>query len=246
MLDIIRKKEFFEWCEQGVIPNLKQLKELREKMAEAWFLMDIKSAQDGWVLSMIGNAENMKVAEVGGSESRVLPVLNLKNECWNIDRLEGADGGGHYRASMSSHTRVVRSHLGEFSRDIPDNYFDYVFSISVIEHLPASTMADFFMDMARIMRPGGKAFHAIDFYISDVASAEVAKTISALFSSARAAGLVMIDSNKIDAENLSMKSDYATHSDMGLMGWNLSAPGLKTKRESHQVVAVKCGWLKLA
>ena len=89
MFDVIKKKEFFQWCDDHTIDNLKLLNVLREQYPAFWFLLDIKSAQDGWVLSMLNNPCNRNIAEIGGSDSRILPKLKHNNECWNIDKLDG-------------------------------------------------------------------------------------------------------------------------------------------------------------
>jgi len=50
MFDVITKKEYFEWCEEGIIPNLALLQKIKDTLPYAWFLFDIKSTQDGWIL----------------------------------------------------------------------------------------------------------------------------------------------------------------------------------------------------
>lgn len=243
MFDVIRKKEFFEWCERGVIPNLRILEELRARLPEAWWLLDIKSAEDGWILSEIGSAEDKRIAEIGGSDSRILPAIGARNEYWNIDPLRGEDGGAVYGADFERNATVVRGRLGEFLPDLAADYFDFVVSVSVIEHLPPNQLEAFFADMYRITKPGGCALHAIDMYLGDSADADTSALLARILGAAAAAGFVPLSGQVVDTR-LSLSSDYATHSDMGLMAWNQSVPAMRSHREEKSVVAIKAGWRK--
>jgi hypothetical protein len=243
MFDVIRKKEFFDWCESGVIPSLATLAELREKIPDAWWLLDIKSAEDGWVLSQLGSVSGARIAEIGGSDSRIIRAIGHRNECWNVDPLDGRDGGALHDPGMEKGAKVVRGNLGEFRPELPSGYFDFVISVSVIEHVPLDRLPGFFSDMFRIMKPGGRAFHAIDIYIDDLPSNENEQILSRILVAAADAGLEPLDGNRIGS-SITLKSDYATHSDMGLMAWNQSVPSRRSAREQQSVVALKAGWRK--
>lgn len=45
---------------------------------------------------------------------------------------------------------------------MPDNYFDFVFSVSVMEHVPIEEWGRCFEDITRVVKTGGIIFHAID------------------------------------------------------------------------------------
>ena len=47
--------------------------------------------------------------------------------------------------------------LGEFSEELPDEYFDYIISVSVVEHVPTDELGAFMADSARVLRPGGRS-----------------------------------------------------------------------------------------
>jgi ubiquinone/menaquinone biosynthesis C-methylase UbiE len=59
-------------------------------------------------------------------------------------------------------TQFVCSLMGSFSYELPDNYFDIVFSISVLEHVPPTSCYDLYRDMFRVLSPGGYIVHSID------------------------------------------------------------------------------------
>lgn len=103
-----------------------------------------------------------RLLEVGGGESRVIAALKDDYECWNLDRLEGYGGGP--TAVDDRGFRLVRSYLGERSAELPDHYFDLVFSISVLEHVPESAESFHALcdDLDRLLRPGGFSLHCFD------------------------------------------------------------------------------------
>ncbi len=55
-------------------------------------------------------------------------------------------------------------YLGSFDSKLPSDYFDMVFSVSVIEHVPLVEYEAFFADMHRILKPGGVHIHSYDVW----------------------------------------------------------------------------------
>ena len=53
-------------------------------------------------------------------------------------------------------------YIGASQDVLPDDYFDLVYSVSVIEHVPESSLPDFHADLLRILRPGGVQIHSYD------------------------------------------------------------------------------------
>lgn len=51
------------------------------------------------------------------------------------------------------------------STNIPTNYYDLVFSVSTLEHVPEPAMAEVFRHMEAMLRPGGVMIHCIDLQI---------------------------------------------------------------------------------
>jgi SAM-dependent methyltransferase len=80
-----------------------------------------------------------------------------------------ADKSGFYEDDVfevalkrRTNTYYIDTFLGEFSKDLPENYFDLVFSVSVLEHVALEDIGKVCDDMARIVRPGGFIAHSID------------------------------------------------------------------------------------
>ena len=64
MLEVITKKEYFTWCDKGIANSNRTL----------------KGIQDAWVTSLFSNKEDLKIAEIGGGNSRVLNSFSNSNE----------------------------------------------------------------------------------------------------------------------------------------------------------------------
>jgi len=79
-----------------------------------------------------------------------------------------ADGAGFYdsnlieEANRRRRARFVDTLLGEFSEELPDDYFDVVFSISVLEHGTNKNFPHVCRDMYRVLKSGGICVHSID------------------------------------------------------------------------------------
>jgi len=99
-------------------------------------------------------------------------------EYWMIDDASdiGSDSGSRDKFETSAqkrqHTRFIRGLLGDFLPALPDGYFDLVFSISVIEHVPPAAKRKFYQDMFRVLEPGGMIAHSIDIADETLGRAE--------------------------------------------------------------------------
>ncbi|HTP66781.1 MAG TPA: glycosyltransferase, partial [Geobacteraceae bacterium] len=127
-------------------------------------LSDLKAYQDLVVYSFITKniPKGARILEIGGGDSRILRVTAGDYECWNLDKCEGI-GNGPTVITPSGY-RHVRDYIGSFSQELPDNYFDLVFSISVFEHLPEDdeTLAAVHNDINRVLKPDGLSLHCVD------------------------------------------------------------------------------------
>ena len=128
---------------------------------------DLKVYQDLLTFSFI--KENykspIKMLDVGGGTSRILEYFKKEHECWNIDKLEGV-GNGPLGENLRFHDiRLVADYMGNFNKELPDSYFDLVFSISTLEHVPLNDEAvyeNILKDINRVLKPGCCSLHSID------------------------------------------------------------------------------------
>lgn len=126
---------------------------------------DLKVYQDSFIHTFIMDnvAPGAKILEIGGGESRVIKEFHEQYEFWNLDKLEGS-GYGPKSVMDDFGFKLVRDYIGNFSKGLPDNYFDLVYSISTIEHFsnqPKDLMA-IYQDIQRLLKPGGLSVHCID------------------------------------------------------------------------------------
>jgi glycosyltransferase involved in cell wall biosynthesis/ADP-heptose:LPS heptosyltransferase/lipopolysaccharide biosynthesis regulator YciM/ubiquinone/menaquinone biosynthesis C-methylase UbiE len=125
---------------------------------------DLKMYQDLLCYTFIVDnlPRGSRILEVGGGDSRVLKALKYDYECWNIDKLEGL-GSGLTNVTPDEY-RMIKAYMGDFSKELPDRYFDFVFSISALEHVQENeeNFNNICRDMDRIMKPGAFSLHCFD------------------------------------------------------------------------------------
>jgi hypothetical protein len=230
MFEVITKSEYWRWREAGL---------------ESGTQGTLKGFQDTFILFTLKDIGGSRLAEAGGGNSRVLPKLAAAgNECWNVDRMEGF-GGGPVGVAKQPEYRLVRSFIGDFTPDLPANYFDVVFSISVVEHIPSEAYRDFVLDSVRILKSGGLFVHAIDVYLPDAGSqpryreslsSRLALYLQTAALSDGALDWVELPSVSMD---LSASARWASNSVDELFKWNGFAPSLRELRENADSCSLK-------
>lgn len=220
MFDVITKREYWGWLDAGTAkPSISALKQI----------------QDTYILSHLSKMSGKKILEIGGGDSRVIRHLEQKNECWMIDKFDGKHGGPKGIPSYNS-VKIINGYMGEFSDNIPDNYFDVVFSISVVEHIPKSHLIAAFLDMARVLKTGATTIHAIDVYLHDAPAdndfyryqQDRILTYGSL-QSVNSKDLAWVAPPAIK-QNLHASARHAVNGVDVLYGWNKSAPTLAAHR----------------
>lgn len=104
-----------------------------------------------------------RLLDVGGGNSRIIRHLKDSYECWNVDKLEGCGKGP--TELKADGFRLVKDYMGNFNPELPDDYFDLVFSVSALEHVPdkgPQLLADILKDLNRVLKPGGYSLHCFD------------------------------------------------------------------------------------
>ncbi len=191
----------------------------------------LKTAQDLGVYQHLRDLRGQKIAEVGGGASRILHRIAGANTCYNIEKFEGADGGPAEEIEIDG-VENKKVFLGEFSDDLQPDFFDVVFSVSVVEHVPNDMLGLFLDDGIRILKPGGLFLHAIDVYIQDQPNdAHIAR-----FDAYRA----WVDDSRLEAldrvyrGSLQFTCDMVTNPDLTMYNWGRLAPQLIELRQRAQ------------
>jgi glycosyltransferase involved in cell wall biosynthesis/ubiquinone/menaquinone biosynthesis C-methylase UbiE len=130
----------------------------------------LKIYQDLLVFTFIKDnvTPGSRILDVGGGCSRILDYFSETYDCWNIDKMEGM-GNGPKQVDKFPY-RLILDYMGNFNPELPDNSFDFVFSISALEHTPEDeeNFNNIIKDINRVLKPGGYSLHLFDVkFISD-------------------------------------------------------------------------------
>lgn len=199
----------------------------------------MKIAQDVVVLDRIKDSQNKVIGEIGGGLSRLIPILSERNACFNIDRFEGV-GNGPRNATLYSDKNRINCMIGEFSELLKPDYFDILFSISVVEHVSDSSLEAFFDDCARILKPGGIMIHAIDMYLSDQVLVQSKRRLD-LYSNILVNHTQLEAIDDIYSGDPTFTCDLASNSDEAMYMWNKISPELRELRNISQSVSLLYG-----
>ncbi len=133
----------------------------------------IKAHNRPWVEERGQFRRGEKIVEVGGAYSLFPEYLAERygTESWIIDdfgcysnEIALWQRWGDPDKWIAEHplVRYVKTPMGFFNPEIPDNYFDCVFTISTLEHVPKNLWSAIISDMLRVTKPGGRQLHSID------------------------------------------------------------------------------------
>ncbi|MBV6478183.1 MAG: hypothetical protein HGGPFJEG_00931 [Ignavibacteria bacterium] len=121
------------------------------------------------IVNLIESFKPKRVLEVGhGAMSFIFKLFADKIEMWGLDDV--IEDSSVYEEDLNNvrkwnpQVTFVRDLLGRFSTELPENYFDLVYSVSVIEHIPHEILPEVFKDTYRILKPGGIVSHSYDVY----------------------------------------------------------------------------------
>lgn len=176
-----------------------------------------------WSLKQLGNLHCLdvmvrfglgRVLEVGpGFNMYFHNKLPAHVDYWRIDD-EGFYQDGLLGAAKAQSKRgvYVKGVVGGDSSALADGMFDACFSVSALEHVPESAIAQTAADLFRVTRPGGWSVHALDAPISEI------KDISRLWLDAFKIAGFMIDESYIDID---AEKSRPPGNEIFLEPWNL-------------------------
>ncbi len=226
MLGFVTKAQYWDAEDAGVLSLY--------EMDDWWH---IKTIQDAIVLHRYKDIEGKRVADIGSSEGRIIRHLAKKNECVCIDGLVEGSGGVSAMPKIKGARNIVAT-VGEFSKDVPDAYFDVVYSISVVEHVPEDAVEAFMRDCHRMLKPGGEMMHLIDLYVENDAPANaVSNRRLELYRKAFEVGFEPLGA-QLPPGGVAFDCSYATNPDNMMNRWNKSVPELREKRARSQACSL--------
>jgi SAM-dependent methyltransferase len=132
----------------------------------------VKGFDYPWLLTSREWKGNEKVLDVGAAYSE-LPMHIQKTcgcETWVADDF-GIDVDDQFwqrnkspkeHIAKNSNVHFVTERVGIDNSSLPDGYFDVVYSLSALEHVPPASMQKVLHHMDRLLKPGGEMIHAVD------------------------------------------------------------------------------------
>ena len=146
---------------------------------DTWDQWGIKAHNRPWIEEWGGFTATQKVIEVGGGYSSLPQSLadRYGPEVWVGDDFGAQEGRselwrrwGEPRELQNKHpsVRYVFEPFGAFSSSFPDGYFDRIFTVSTLEHIPPPKRLAVIKDMNRCLAEGGRQLHTIDISSSNL------------------------------------------------------------------------------
>ncbi|WP_375202105.1 class I SAM-dependent methyltransferase [Hyphococcus sp.] len=200
----------------------------------------LKSMQDLAVYSYLRGSENLTIAEIGGGDSRILQTLAKRNRCFNIEKFEG-DGGGPSEEVKIAGVENIKAFLGDNDPQLKSDFFDVVFSISVVEHVP--DLKSFFDDGVRILKSGGLWLHAVDMYVEDEPNGHAIRKFENIRNWATAPSVSPI--GPVYDGPPAFSCDIASNPDNTMHRWGRLSPRLADLRKKAQCVSLLVGARKI-
>lgn len=123
------------------------------------------------IINLIEAFKPKRILEIGhGGFSFVFEIFYDKIEMWGLDDLldnssVSKDDLNRIRKDYPD-VKFVEGLMGKNIKELPENYFDLVYSVSVIEHVPDESLKDFFDETYRILKEGGIVSHSFDVYFN--------------------------------------------------------------------------------
>ncbi len=132
----------------------------------------IKGFDRPWLVSSHAWQKGERVLDVGAAYSNIPMYLQQTYGCemWVADDFGLKSNESFWTRDRSPHEHIaahpkvkfVIERLGDADSSLPENYFDVIYSLSALEHVPGGSTPAAWSHMERLLKPGGEMIHAID------------------------------------------------------------------------------------
>ncbi len=129
---------------------------------------DLKNVQRAWMIkAILGSVpKHAKLLEIGAGEPIVASILSeLGYDVTIVDPYDGSGNGpldfDHYVKKYPD-VKIIRGYFDEKLIQLKPNSFDAIYSISVLEHVPAEKAMELTRQTFSFLKKGGRNIHAID------------------------------------------------------------------------------------
>lgn len=132
----------------------------------------IKGFDRPWLVSSHAWQKSDRVLDVGAAYSNIPMYLQQTYGCemWVADDFGLKSNESFWTRDRSPHEHIAAhpevkftlERLGAPDSSLPENYFDVIYSLSALEHVPGVSTPTVWSHMDRLLKPGGEMIHAID------------------------------------------------------------------------------------
>lgn len=132
---------------------------------------DLKNVQRAWaVKTILANVlPPARLLEIGGGEPIASGFLSeLGYDVTLVDPYDGfGNGPTDYEryVELFPHVKIIREYFRPGMSALATGSFDAIFSISVLEHIPETSLHSCFAAMAEFLSPEGFSIHCFDFIL---------------------------------------------------------------------------------
>ena len=127
----------------------------------------MKNWENCWMVAQSGVCRGRRVLDLGGAST--IFAFYLAGMGCDVTVIDNDWGNCGTVFNTNYVSRKMGWHLKALNGDLagrlpfPDNYFDHIFSICVIEHLPSAVRRFMMSEVGRILKPGGIAGLTMDY-----------------------------------------------------------------------------------
>lgn len=129
---------------------------------------DLKDVQRPWTLKTLIALlpKSSRVLEIGAGEPWVADCLSrMGHEVWVCDPYDGTGNGplefDRYSRECPA-INFVKTFFNENALTVSQGYFDAIYSISVLEHVPLDGQKEVFKGIEKYLKPTGYSIHSVD------------------------------------------------------------------------------------
>lgn len=132
---------------------------------------DLKNVQRAWaVKTILANVlPPARLLEIGGGEPIASGFLSeLGYDVTLVDPYDGfGNGPTDYEryVELFPHVKIIREYFRPGLAPLAGASFDAIFSVSVLEHIPANSLTSCFEAMAEFLSPQGVSIHCFDYIL---------------------------------------------------------------------------------